>query len=351
MACDNSILSTSIDQSAFVTSQSVNSPDLSAHYDEEPEYKQFLHECDVSKDKLENIHTDLNAAFMKWLKSVNLDHHKDIWCTISGTKPVKNRSTKVVPLFEDRSLDINNASSHRELWRIVQDYVCWTNCKLMKVIVKSVSKETGAASGTAEFDESYAQYEAALRKYCNNSIKDHPFAMDPNSTKDQDPLVSCTAKNPVLKVKVQMSFETITHGEIQRFEGEMAKVLGLEKYSLKLTNCSAGCTQLLYSIPQCLHRTMFPLTDDQLKQLSLLQITEFETIGYHFTINKSTSVLKLSSNTAMKVEPPEVSLELTLMLCNHALMIIVVHVHLPHSIQKAILRKAKLVWLLLNASD
>ena len=267
-------------------------PDELPHMDD-AKRKQLIREGDESKDKLTDVLTNLYLAFKEWMKIVSLDNHKEALCTIPGTKPLKKKSPTAIPLFEDRRQEIMMASSYFDLWNIVSNYVCWTNCKLLAVVVNVVSRDTKTTTSTCkvEFDAAYATYEDALKQYYKKSPRYFP---------------KCSSTNPApgseIKVKVQMPFATITLGEIERFEGEMARELNLETYSLKLCQCTEGCTQLLYSIPQCLHHSLLPLNDEKLKQLSLLQIIELEMIGYHFILDKDTHILKLSCGTKMREE-------------------------------------------------
>ena len=61
-------------------------------------------------------------------------------------------------------------------------------------------------------------------------------------------------------------------------------LFGVKKYALKLCTVAMGCVELVYSMPLCIYNNVFPLNEDQYRDLTTLGVSEIMTNFYVYKL-------------------------------------------------------------------
>ena len=72
--------------------------------------------------------------------------------------------------------------------------------------------------------------------------------------------------------------------KINLFTATLMKHFGIQiqDYVFKLCTVCNGCVELVYSMPLCIYKELFPLNEDQCKSLPMLGVMEVITKDYHY---------------------------------------------------------------------
>ena len=209
-------------------------------------------------------------TFRSWMnKNVSLKEYKEILCTIPGIKS----ATKSIPMLHDRKAEIKAAKDHMECSDIVSEYYSWFNCSILEIIIGFVKIMTQKDS--PEFLSSLQSYMDHLHEYCRRSIYECPAPSDMSSTKGTHAFL-------VLKVTEDHLSNDISAEKINIFTAELMKPFKIEDYALNLCTVGNGCVELVYSMPLCIYKELFPLNEDQCKSLSMLGVMAVITKDYHY---------------------------------------------------------------------
>eukprot|EP00731_Ephydatia_muelleri_P023074 Em0015g657a len=216
------------------------------------------------------------SQFRSWMKAnFSLDECKEILSSVPGMAS----EMKEVPMFIDREQQIVDAKNYLQCFVILSHYYSWFDCSILEAVVTSTEKDS------SEFLSSLRSYTDRLHNYCKRNIFECPAPSSMSSTKGTTYLVLKLPGDQWSNAK------NVTVEKIKKFNAELMKTFEIPNYALKLCTVNIGCVQLVYSIPLCIYNELFPLNEDQCKNLPMLGVMEVITKDYHY--NKDHSTLQL----------------------------------------------------------
>ena len=172
--------------------------------------------------------------------------------------------------LHDRKEEIRSATHHYNLVDIIEDYITWFNCTLLKEIVyecvqiKELEKEDYDT-----FCKRFKQYEEARKSYCKRGIFECPSSL---FLKNKKQLKPCTPSMRLFCLIVNDDkIKTIEHLDL--FEGCLCSQLGVKRINFILYSIGKGCIELIYLLPSCVHEALFPLNKKQVQRLSMIGVT------------------------------------------------------------------------------
>ena len=188
--------------------------------------------------------------------------------------------------LHDRKKEIRSAKEHNELVDIIEDYITWFNCTLLREIVyecvqiKELEKEDYDT-----FCNCFKQYEEARKSYCRRGIFECPFSL---FSKNKKQLKPCTPSMRLFCLIVNDDkIKTIEHLDL--FEGCLCLELGVKRINFILYSIGKGCIELVYLLPSCVHEALFPLNKKQLQGLSMIGVTAISIGESYESINTNNS--------------------------------------------------------------
>ena len=178
------------------------------------------------------------------------------------------------PLLQDRIPDMKKAETTDEVFSILSDYNSFFNHDIIEYIVDELGTDTDLAT--------LEKYKNDFTEYCRRSVFECPFSI---CSKRSSHFVDL-----VMKVVSDSMIEPYSMEAIQLFRVQVATLLHITKYALKLCSVESGCLQLTFQIPHCLSSILFPLSADQRKGLMYLGVTNLVCDG----VSKQVSILYIS---------------------------------------------------------
>ena len=170
------------------------------------------------------------------------------------------------PLLAERLDEIDIAESVDSVFKILRPYGSFFDCYVIKHIVHS-------QLCTDEDREKLKKYLDELNDYCQRNVFECPHIATP----DQDPKF----RNLIMKMDDDIS-TSFTIKALDTFRDNLATILHLEGHTLRLCSVEEGCLQLVFQIPSFVKDEIFPLSNEQKRELEKLCIQRLECDGNQF---------------------------------------------------------------------
>ena len=221
-------------------------------------------------DTIDQNYTDMLHQFDAWMKdNISIEVYRNILCKIPGTLK------KDVPLLKDKGKEIKTAD-HYDCSILLSDYYTWFNCSVLTEVLTTAKKLTN--KDPDKVLSSLQSYTEEMLKYCRRSIFacPQPLDMSPTQGKTYFTLKLISDKLPDEK--------QFTADKIQHFTARIMTLFEIKEYVLQLCSFADGCVELVYSIPLCIYAEIFPLNEEQCKDLTTLGVSEITTKDYHYKL-------------------------------------------------------------------
>ncbi|KAL5469233.1 hypothetical protein EMCRGX_G030458 [Ephydatia muelleri] len=169
--------------------------------------------------------------------------------------------------LHDQKEEIESAETHDKLVTIIESYISWFNCVLLKRIVDDcVEDKILEKEDYDTFCEWFQQYEDVRKSYCKRGIFECPANL---FSKNKSQLQSCKLFCLIVNDGNIKNFENL-----EEFEGRVCKELGIGRCNLVLCSIGKGCIELVYLLPSCVHEALFPLNIKQLELFTMIGVAE-----------------------------------------------------------------------------
>ena len=163
------------------------------------------------------------------------------------------------PLLQDRLDDIISAEDIDDVFFIVRDYSSFINFSLTEHIATEVGTERDIAR--------VQEYHSELEHYCRRNIFECPAYHTPDSNQIR------------LVVKVDSSIETFSLKHQLFFQSRLADIINVTKYTLQLCSVEKGCIELTYQMPRFVKEAIFPLKEEQRRELQEIKVISLSCAG------------------------------------------------------------------------
>ena len=149
---------------------------------------------------------------------------------------------------------------------VVSDYCSFFNYRMLEHIISKF--------GSEQDKEKLAKYKEDFAKYGEHHIFQCPSVVGEMSAEGHANMF----------VTLDDSFDGCTINHLQSFIGNLRKTLGISSDAvLKLCRIEPGSIKLVFQLPHFVQQAIFPLSEDQEKELSALGIVELSCGDYQFT--------------------------------------------------------------------
>lgn len=201
------------------------------------------------------------ASMMK--RKVDLKSFITVLKSITGFEGFKQG----ICTLHDKKEEIESAETHDKLVTIIENYISWFNCVLLKRIVDDCVEDKILENNDYDtFCEWFQQYEDVRKSYCKRGIFECPANL---FSKNKSQLQSCKLFCLIVNDGKIKNFENL-----EEFEGRLCKEFGIGRCNLVLCSIGKGCIELVYLLPSCVHEALFPLNKKQLELLTMIGVTE-----------------------------------------------------------------------------
>ena len=209
--------------------------------------------------------------FNNWMeKYVPVEVCRTILVNIPGTR-MNN-----IPFLKDRWAEIEKAD-YAKCFVLLSDYHTWFNCSVLEQVLKDAKHVT--KNDPIEVISKLQSYTEEVHKYCKRNIFECPLH-------EGMPPTNGTKTYCIIKVQDYQVFDKnkFTAEEIQLVEAKLIQLFKLKPYALKLCTVRMGCVELVYSIPLCIYAELFPLNEDQCRNLTTVGVSEIIVNDYHYKL-------------------------------------------------------------------
>ena len=182
-------------------------------------------------------------------------------CTVYPAKSQHN-----IPLLQDHSDALKNATSIEEVFYIINPYYSYFNYELLRTIID--------VHGSSDDKERMRQYLIDFSRYC----KKVPCV----EFYDKSPSTSKYPKQAKLKFKLEYEKNTLKLENIREIKRQIAKMLNIRSSVLFLHSIKDGCTEVTFLVPTFCAEKLVELAD---KERSIL-CKEIKMISIEYDIAK-----------------------------------------------------------------
>lgn len=217
-------------------------------------------EIQLHEDFLEinNKYATLTSSLRRSLRERKISPKELVDCLmdVHGYQPISkstNDSEKNVQLLENRYNEMEQAVDIAGVFKILSDYCSFLNYGIIAFITKNVGSDSDK--------QNLAAYESDLEAYCRHHVFECPYF----SRK------SCKFPDLVLKVD-DKALSGYTLSALRSFTTKIARVLKVTKHCLMVHGIKEGCLEITFQIPPHIKDVVFPLSNEQLKELRQLGV-------------------------------------------------------------------------------
>lgn len=224
-----------------------------------------------SKEMYEALQ-NAKMEFQDWAKdSMSLQQLKDCLLSLQGM----DSTYSGVPcmMFEDSMEEIEGSVSVCRVLYVIHDYCSWFNHYILEHVVSNAAERFGGLA--EEFEDKLATFKAVMENYCRRKIIECP-SLAPSFI---DP------SGRFFRLRLNLDHLSLRVSDVQKLHLKFAQILTVQVYALKLcyvgdgSACLSPCksiTQFIYSVPQCIYKLMFPLSEEQLVALAEVGVVELQ---------------------------------------------------------------------------
>ena len=173
-------------------------------------------------------------------------------------------------LLEDHEDKIFQAETISDIYRIIRPYMSFFNPELLQYIIET--------HGSKENDVDFREYMIKLDMFCQ-SIVVPPVDL---SNEEQSPILD---RREEIKIKLDLNDRRLQR--LRDVKSAVAKILQVKEVALCLVSLKEGCTELIFMVPHFVIDYVFPLSEEQLKAISLLgafKLTTTQDNTYDFKV-------------------------------------------------------------------
>lgn len=170
-------------------------------------------------------------------------------------------------LFETEFSKLCEASDLVDVFEIVGDYCSWFNHSFLGQVIKTYCE------GNKKIEKAHKDFCAQLQRYCKHRVKKCPL---------KNGFGSGGKKDAKMVIKVDREWDDIRIEQVEEVLFNVAQILNVRRYLLKLSSVDQGCVQLTVLVPSYIPDAMFPLTAEQEAALIGIGVTDLQCESYHF---------------------------------------------------------------------
>lgn len=228
---------------------------------------------DEEAKKIFQAFDDFRINFEYLIEQIPLLKFKKAATSITGYYSLKTN----IPMLHDRKVEIRKAESHEEVMDIINEYITWFDCRLLKSIMDSKILDSHLnLSARSNFDKELKLYEEKRQLFCKRRIFECPALSIQSNKASKSLKIFCLLTDEGNKTSMN---------DIEIFLGKLILVLNIQPHNLILHTISKGCIELVLLLPSCVHKMIFPLNEKQLKEFAMLGVTDICTDNSYESIS------------------------------------------------------------------
>ena len=233
----------------------------------------------IEEDKLRKLFLESRELACKFHKlctnlyfslKLKADSKEDVVACLMGLdayEPVFNKSANQ-PVFGEQKAKLFEATTLHKVWCIISHYHSFFNYYIVEHLIQYL--------GTDEDKQNMSSYKQSFAEYAKRRVYECPTEFGYENEGD------CT-----IIVKLDEHYDNCTLRQLELFKKSLCELLKLSREALRLCRVEQGCYELTLQSPAFVREIVFPLSSEQEKALTELNVVWLLCGDYEFSSHQS----------------------------------------------------------------